>query len=198
MKCLNVSPLSSLLSRPLVSIQLHCLPSSSYAAKAKSHPSGDGVQPHLPTSEFVCVDELWTYSAGMFFCGDYKGPYSDWEASTKLSHSNFFVSARLSGGDSLHSKHPNLPTTPLKSHHPPTPTPNCKPANPSGPPGILTEPNKSSGSKHEGFTVYLEYVFLTLELFVHSVFAFFGIILFRIHIFLSPRELQGWGSGGRY
>ena len=96
----------------LVSIQLHCLPSSSHAAKAKSHPSGVGVRPHLPTSEFVCADELWTYSAGMFFCGDYKGPYSEWEASTKLSHSNFFVSQRLSGGGSLHSKHPSFPTAP--------------------------------------------------------------------------------------
>lgn len=45
--------------------------------------------PHLPTSEFVCVDELWSHSAGMFFCGDYKDPYGDWEASTKLSHSDF-------------------------------------------------------------------------------------------------------------
>lgn len=53
-----------------------------------------GVRPHLPTSEFVCADELWTYSAGMFFCGDYKGHYSDWEASTELTHSDFFVSER--------------------------------------------------------------------------------------------------------
>lgn len=58
---------SSLLSHPLISIQLHCLPSSSSATKAESHPLGAGVRPHLPTSEFVCVDELWTYSAGMFF-----------------------------------------------------------------------------------------------------------------------------------
>lgn len=88
--------LSRLLPHPLVSIQLHCLPSSSSATKAESHPAEVGVRPHLPTSEFVCVDELWTYSAGMLFCGDYKGPYSDWEASTKLSHNSYFVSQRLS------------------------------------------------------------------------------------------------------
>lgn len=95
---------------PLVSIQLHCLPSSNFATKAKSHPSEVGVRPHLPTSEFVCVDELWTYSAGMLFCGDYKDPYSDCEASTELSHNNYFVSQRLSGGGSWHSKHPSFPT----------------------------------------------------------------------------------------
>lgn len=49
---------SLLFVRRLVSTQLYCLPSSSYTAKAESHPSGVGVQPHLPTSEFVCVDEL--------------------------------------------------------------------------------------------------------------------------------------------
>lgn len=136
----NVLPLST--SRP-VSIQLHCLPSSSYTAKAESHPSGVGVRPHLPTSEFVCVDELWTYSAGMFFCGDYKGPYSDWEASTKLSHSDFFVSERLAGGGSLHSKHPNLPT------HPP-PTVNLP--IPQGHLASQQSQTKRPGSKHEGFT----------------------------------------------
>lgn len=36
----NVLPLSSLPSRPLLGVQLHCLPSSSYTAEAKSHPSG--------------------------------------------------------------------------------------------------------------------------------------------------------------
>lgn len=41
-------------------LQLLCLPSSGCASEAKSHPSGFGVRPHLPTSEFVCVDELWT------------------------------------------------------------------------------------------------------------------------------------------
>lgn len=141
----NVLPLSSLLSCPLVSIQLHCLPSSSLTAKAKSHPSGVGVRPHLPTSEFVCVDELWTYSAGMFFCGDYKGPYSDWEASTKLSHSNFFVSQRLSGGGSLHSKHPGFQ---IALHSPQT----VNLPIPLDPLASQQSQTKRPESKHEGFT----------------------------------------------
>lgn len=185
-------PLSRLLSRPLVSIQLHCLPSSSYAAKAKFHPSGDGVQPHLPTSEFVCVDELWTYSAGMFFCGDYKGPYSDWEASAKLSHSNFFVLLKLSGGG-FTQQTPQSPNNQLLL---PLTTPNCKPANPSGPPGILTEPNKSSGSKHEGFTVIWNMYFSLLSCLIVVCLLFWNNIFENPHFpFLLGTALLGkWGG----
>lgn len=184
----NILPLSSLLSHPLVSIQLHCLPSSSSTTKAKSHPSGVGVQPHLPTSEFVCVDELWTYSAGMFFCGDYKGLYSDWEASTKLSHSDFFVSDEPSGGGSLHSKHPDLSTTHLP--------PNCKPASPSGPYGILTQSNKKAWTQTQGFYCWnMSGICISHSVSFCVYFLFFGIILLRIHIFLSSRGLQCWGEG---
>lgn len=126
-----------------------------------SHPSGVGVRPHLPTSEFVCVDELWTYSAGMFFCGDYKGPYSHWEASTELSHSNFFVSQRLSGGGSLLSKHPQTVNLPI----------------PADPLASEQSQTKKLWIQTWGFLlVDLEYVFLTL---VQSVYFFF------IFIFLS-------------
>lgn len=185
----TVLPLSSLLSRPLVSIELHCLPSSSCAAKAMSHPSGVGVRPHLPTSEFVCVDELWTYSAGMFFCGDYKGPYSHWEASTELSHSNFFVSQRLSGGGSLLSKHPQTVNLPI----------------PADPLASEQSQTKKLWIQTWGFLlVDLEYVFLTLVQSVYFFFFFFfWVILLRIHIFLSPREVQNrgsgeWGGGSRH
>lgn len=40
----NFSPISRFLFRPLISIQLHCLPSSSETTKAVPHPSGVGVR----------------------------------------------------------------------------------------------------------------------------------------------------------
>lgn len=85
------------------------------------------------------------YSAGMLFCGDYKGPYSDWEASTKLSHNSYFVSQRLSWEGSWHSKHPCFPTAP---HTPPT----VNLPIPLDPLVSLQNQTKRPGSKHEGFT----------------------------------------------
>lgn len=111
----------------LTASQLHCLPSSSCAAKPESHPSGDGVRPHLPASEFVCVDELWTQSAGMFCCGDYK---SCTVTGTQLSHTFSFVSGRLSGGDSSHSKHFTPPNTRPQGSKPAC---HCGPVKPKGP-----------------------------------------------------------------
>lgn len=158
----SISPLTDL--RPCF-----CLPSSSYTAKAKSHPLGDGVRPHLPSSEFVCVDELWTNSAGMFFCGGYKGQCSNWEASTKLSHNDFFVLARLSGGGSLHNKQPKHPTTPLHTQSLKIP--------------LTSQQSYKLWTQTWRFHWDLEDVFPTLELLVHNMKRFL-----RIHIFLSS-----WG-----
>lgn len=72
---------------------------------------------------------------------------------------NYFVSQRLSGGGSWHSKHPSFPTAPL--------TPNCKPTNPSGPPGIYRIKQKGLDPNMRVLLKDLEYVFLTP---VHSVY----------------------------
>lgn len=139
--------LSRLLSRPLISIPFHCLPPSSCTAKAESHSSEVGVQPHLPTSERVCADDLWTHSAGMFFCGDYKDWNTDWEASTKLSQNNYFVTQRLPGGAQRCHKHPGFPTAP----HPPTvnapvsPDPLASPWNQTKRDWIQTPSTRGSG-----------------------------------------------------
>lgn len=118
-----------------------------------------GVWPHLPTSEFVCADELWAYSSGVSFLGNYKGPYSDWEASTKLSHNNYLVSQRFLGEGSWHSKHPSFPTAP----HTPT-------INLPVPPDPLASPHNQTKGRDPNMKAWLEdleYVFLTP---VHGVY----------------------------
>lgn len=128
--------------------------------KVKSHPSGVGVRPHLPTSELVCADELWTDSVGMFFCGDYKGhtvtgkPPLNCHTATALFQKDFQEVALCKAN--------TLPTTPFT---PPT-------VNLPIPPDPLASQQgqtKRPGSKLWVLLMDLEYVFLTL---LHSVYIF--------------------------
>lgn len=96
------------------------------------------------------------------FCGDYKDLYSDWEASSTLSHSHFFVRSKLWRGGSLHSKHPDLPITPLTPH-------NCKPANPSGPPWHLNKVKQKVLWPKQGFYCWTWNMYLSL-LFIVCIF----------------------------
>lgn len=76
-------------------------------------PRGVCVQPHLKTSEFVWMSDRPTLPL-CSFSGDYNDLMRGWKASTKLSHSLFFVWEKKNflGGDSLQIKHPSF-NTPL-------------------------------------------------------------------------------------
>lgn len=76
--------------------------------------------------------------------------------------------------------------------------PNCKPANPCGPPGIRAESNKKALDPNMrvftgGSGICISHSCSECVFFFY--FFFFWVILLRIHIFLSPREVQNRGSG---
>ena len=72
--------------------------------------------------------------------------------------------------------------------------PNCKPANPCGPPGIRAESNKEALEPNMRVFTGGSGICISHSCSECVFFFFFWIILLRIHIFLSPREVQDRGS----
>lgn len=90
------------------------LPSSRQTIKTQSHHGS----PHLPTSQFVCVDELLTYPTGMVF-GVITKAYSDHEACANCHTETLLFRREIQGGGthmrSLGRIHPPTVNVPITS-----------------------------------------------------------------------------------